>query len=328
MDFAKNFAEWRDLPAEQWLARANRVLPPLVVLILVILLAFQAAGLTWRLLAQPADQDIVPPPINFNAGGPGPRVSDGIAYEAITGLFGEPPAVDAAPLLAEEVLDAAETTLNLTLKGSVQSQELPERGSQVLAESGIAVIARGQGPGMVYQTGETIDDSSGAKLHSVFTDRVLLDRGGRLEKLSFPTPDELPQAAPRLNSNVRATSRPTIRSEPDLRTAAADADAVSNAAQVLAQHIQIAPQEENGEQIGYRLQPQQNSQVFVQLGLQPGDVLTEVNGIPLRDLRSTATVIQALSQSAQASVNIRRNGNDIPMIIDIAQIQQLSNSLQ
>jgi general secretion pathway protein C len=327
MDLAKNLAQWRDLPPEQWMARANRVLPPLAALLIVILLALQAAGLTWRLLARPAEQDIVPATVVFNPDEDSQTTAGNINYDAIAGLFGEAPETGAEPLLAEEVLDAQETTLNLTLSGALQRQELPERGSKIMAEAGIAIIGSGRNAQKVYRTGDVIDGGNGAKLHSVFTDRVLLDRGGRLEKLSFPKPEDMPQTVARLNSNVRPTVR-TLRTEPALSTAASVADAVGNAAAILGEHMQIAQHEENGEMIGYRLQPRQNSQVFAQLGLEPGDVLTEVNGIRLNDLRNTARVFQALSETPQASVTIRRNGVDQSMTIDIGQLQQLSDSLQ
>ena len=46
MDLAKNLAQWRDQSPEQWIAVANRYLPPIVVGVLVLLIAFKAADLT------------------------------------------------------------------------------------------------------------------------------------------------------------------------------------------------------------------------------------------------------------------------------------------
>jgi general secretion pathway protein C len=103
---------------------------------------------------------------------------------------------------------------------------------------------------------------------------------------------------------------------------------MSNVAATFGQHMQIAAQVENGQTIGYRLQPRGESQVFTQLGLEPGDVMTAVNGISLADIRNTSQIWQALAQAPQASVTIRRNGVDQAMTINMSQLERLSQSLQ
>jgi general secretion pathway protein C len=86
--------------------------------------------------------------------------------------------------------------------------------------------------------------------------------------------------------------------------------------------------EEGGEMIGFRVEPRNDSPVLSRLGLEPGDILTEVNGRKLGDLTSPTALIQALGESPQANVLIRRNGVDQPMSIDVGQIQRLAESLQ
>lgn len=327
MDLAKNLAQWRDLTPEQWMALANRVLPPLVVLVLIILIAYQAAGLTWRLLESPADQDVVPALVM--SGSAAPRAAGPL--DALSGWhpFGEPPTQDEPEaVLADELLDAEETTLNLTLHGLAQAQELPERGSRVVPEGGLAVISSGRGGERVYRSGDTIEDASGARLHSVFVDRVLLDRGGRLERLSYPEPDEQVSGGPRLNSNV-ATRAPQGAAPPvEPSSAVAMADAINNLAPVLAEHMSFAPAQEGGQMIGLRIQPRGDQAVFSELGFEAGDVLTEVNGLALNDLRQTSQVFNALSESSQAQVRIRRNGQEQVLVVNIGQLQQLAESLQ
>ena len=70
MDLAKNFAQWRDRSPEQWIAEANRLLPPVVVGVLVLLIAFYLADLTWRLLESPMVDEVAPPPVTVSAGVP------------------------------------------------------------------------------------------------------------------------------------------------------------------------------------------------------------------------------------------------------------------
>jgi len=79
--------------------------------------------------------------------------------------------------------------------------------------------------------------------------------------------------------------------------------------------------------IGFRVEPRNDSPVLSQLGLEPGDVLTEVNGKKLGDLRNVTEVLQTLQESPQANVMVRRNGVDQPRSIDIAQIARFAAGL-
>jgi general secretion pathway protein C len=329
MDLAKNFAHWRDQSPEQWIAQANRYLPPIVVGVLVLLIAFKAADLTWRLLDSPTADESVPAAVRTTATGPG-RTADSGAYETLRAWepFGHPPDESAqTPIPAEVVLDAPDTTLNLTLNGLVVAQRLPEPGTVIIIhEKGTAIISSGRGEQKTYRKGDAIDSAPNATLHSVFTDRVLLDRGGgRLESLRFPEADSAPQANSRVAARPQLTGSGPVES---LSAAASIADAAGEAAALIGEHMQIAMHTENGQPVGFRLEPRGDGRVFAQLGLEPGDVLTEVNGIRLNDMRNTSRVLEALAETQQASVTIRRNQTDMAMVLDVGQIQRLAESLQ
>ena len=330
MDLTKVLAAWRNRPPEQWLALVNRVVPPIVVVALVIFLAFQAAGLTWRLLEQPTRQEEVPPAVLVAVANL-PRSGSSGNLAVLDGWepFGREPDAGAAAIPAEDILEAPPTQLNLRLAAVLQSQELPERGSMVIPEEGLAAIATGGGTPTTYHTGETIE-GTGARLHSVIVNCAMLDPGtGTLESLCFPTAEELAQQAGRPvsgpNQFTRAPTRPpqTIGTPPS-----AAVETMSSAAVQFNQHIQVRQAIEGENVIGFRLEPRNDSPVMSQLGLEPGDVLTEVNGVRLSDLRNTTAVVQALQESPQANVKIRRNGVDIPMTIDMGQIARLAESLQ
>lgn len=328
MDLAKNLAQWRDQPPEQWIAAANRYLPPVVVGVLVLLIAFKAADLTWRLLDTPDVSGDVPQAVHVPSQASRPATGPG-SYAALREWepFGKVPDESAAAIPAEVVLDAPDTALNLTLTALVVTQSLPEPGTMVIVhEKSTAIIASGRGEQKVYHKGDAIEGAPNATLHSVFTDRVLLDRGGgRLETLRWPEPDSAPQA----NSRIAARPQISTTRQPQSPSAAASlADAASEAAALIGQHMQFAAQMENGQQIGIRVEPRGDGTVFAQLGLEPGDVLTEVNGIQLNDVRNTTLVLKTLSENQQASVTIRRNGTDQAMVLDVGQIQRLSESLQ
>jgi general secretion pathway protein C len=323
MDLAKNLAQWRDQSPEQWIALGNRYLPPIVVALLVLLLAFKAADLTWRLLDSRAVQDVVPLAAEVQAAA---GTQPAGVYESLAAWepFGRAPDESSEAISADLLLDAPDTTLNLTLHSAWEAQELPERGSMVVPERGNAIISSGRGGAQhLYWTGEELEDVGSVRLHSVFKDRVLLDRGsGRLETLRFPETESTPQ----LNSRVAV--RADIQLPQNLSSAASIQEAVGQAAEMLSQHMQIAMHTENGQMVGFRLEPLGDGQVFSQLGLEAGDILTDVNGQRLDNIRNTTQVIRALGESAQASVTIRRNGADMGMVLNIGDIQRLAESLQ
>lgn len=325
MDLAKNLAQWRDQTPEQWIALGNRYLPRIVVALLVLLIAFKAADLTWRLLDSRVTSDVAPITVQAESAASGTVSSN---FDVLTAWepFGKAPDETAGAISADLLLDAPDTTLNLTLAGTLQASELPERGSTVLPERGSAIIAFGRNVNdqKFYWTGETIESAGSTTLHSVFKDRVLLDRGGRLETLRYPEHEDTPQ----LNSRIAARPQRTNEFPQDLSSAAQVADAVTQTAAILGQHMSIAMHSENGQMIGFRVQPSGDGQVFSQLGLEPGDILTEVNGTQLDSLRNSSQVIQALGEAAQATVTIRRNGTDQAAVLNVGDIQRLAESLQ
>jgi len=326
MDLAKNLAQWRDQSPEHWIALANRYLPPIAVAILVLLLAFKAADLTWTLLDSRVDQDFVPLAVAPQNRQRGPATG---GYPGLSAWapFGTPPEESAEAVPAADLIDVPLTDLNLNLHGVVVAQELPERGSMVIIqESGRAILSSGRGNQQLYQVGEELEEVPNTTLHSVFRDRVLLDRGGgRLESLFYPEQSNAAQGNSRL---VARTPAPRNTPSPNLNTAVSVAEAVGQTAAVLSEHMQIVMHQENGEMIGFRVQPRGDGQVFSQLGLEPGDVLIEVNGMRLNNVGNTTQVIQALGESSQASITIRRNGADLAQILNIGDIQRLAESLQ
>jgi general secretion pathway protein C len=330
MDLAKVLAAWRNQPPEQWLALANRVVPPVAVVALVIFLAFQAAGLTWRLLEQPPRPEDVPPAASVAMAGM-PRSGGGTGLATLSGWepFGKAPAGGAATMLLDDFNSVPETELDLRLHGVKEVQDLPESGSDVVVipEAGAAVISVSGGAQSTYHTGDPIGNTN-VRLHSVYADRVMLDPGnGNLEKLSFPDAAQLAQQSGRTTATINRSTQP-FRAPQTIGTPAAAVEAATGAAALFSQHIVIAQHLEGDQAVGFRLQPRNNSTVMSRLGFEPGDVLTEVNGRRLNDLRNVNTVLQTLQQTQQANVKVLRNGVEQPLVIDMGQIARLAESLQ
>jgi len=320
MNLAQSLADLRQSPPEQWLRAANRTLPVVITAVLVLLIARELSSLTWTILSEPADISPVPGAVSADSSAPasGGTTAD---YSSLTRWrpFGEPPAT-AETVPAETILDAPETTLNLSLHG-VHEVANPETG-RAQPDRGSAMISGNRQEQQLYNAGDTIEGASGARLHSVFFDRVLLDRGGRLETLRLPL--EVAANSPQPMARPMAINR-SAASAP---TGASLRDALSDNAAALSDIIRPTPQMEGGQMIGFRLTPGRNRDAFNAIGLRPGDVLTEVNGLVMNDPRAAMQVFSALSETTVASVTIMRNGTPEVMTIDMSLVETIMENSQ
>jgi general secretion pathway protein C len=301
MDVAKRLAQWREQPPEQLLGAANRYLPPGVTAVLVIAIAYQLATITWTVvpstptaiapIAKPADQSAVT------------QTTSEIGTLLNSHLFGE--AQQQAAPVVQAVVDAPDTTLNLTLTGILFGEGNID---------GQAIISSTRGQEKTYRIGQAVENADGATLAAVYADRVLLDRSGRLETLRLPK--ELTAAAP-----SRATT-------PMLAPAAQQPNGtlrqvISENASRLTDIVRLAPHVQEGQVVGFRVNPGRDRATFEALGLQAGDVVTDINGTVLNDPAQGLQVFEALGETTQANVTVLRNGVPQVIVVDTTQLQNL-----
>jgi general secretion pathway protein C len=272
-----------------------RSLPLWVSVLLVLLLAWQAVQLTWTLLGAQRAPAFVP------AGPAAPSVAGGPAVnlEAIVNahLFGVAGAPDPASTDPGAV---AATQMNLVLVGTIAHTD-PQRGYAIIGDS--ATTAK------VYAVGKTV--TGGTKLHAVYADRVILDRGGKLEALLLPKKFE--------GGGMVAAQLPTA--------APAGAELGQRLQELAAQNpaavteiIRPQPVFANGQQRGYRVYPGRNRQQFARLGLMPGDLVTAINGTPLDDASRGMEILQTMNSATQVTVTVERNGQSSQISINNAQL--------
>jgi general secretion pathway protein C len=262
---------------------------------LVVLLAWQLVQLTWTILG--ARKASGAPP----AGSPGVSAPAGPSFDLQTmlnaHLFGVAGAPDPG---ATDPNAVAATQMNLVLVGTI-AESNPERGYAIIGDS--AATAK------VYAVGKTI--TGGTKLHSVYPDRAILDRGGRLEALLLPRkftgagltpPPALPaaQGDPMLGDQLR-------------NLAAQNPGAITEI-------IRPQPVFANGQQRGYRVYPGRNRTQFTKLGLMPGDLVTAINGTPLDDAARGMEVLQTMNYATDVTVTVERNGQTTQININNAQV--------
>jgi len=306
MDVAKRLADWTDQPPEAWFTAINRYLPPIVIAVLVIAIAYQLATLTWT-LAPGSTPAFAPAP---RATLPSNEAAADLTALNDSNLFGQEAEQTAAPVVAE-VIDAPETTLSLTLKG-ILAREDDTSGRAVPG----AIISSSRGEDRAYQVGQTVDDADGATLHSVYADRVLLNRNGRLETLRLPKELAASAAPMGMPSPLPQAAQP----QGSLR------EVITENATRLTDIVRIAPHVQEGQVVGFRVTPGRDRATFDALGLQSGDVVTDINGTVLDDPSQGLQVFQSLGESTQANVTVLRDGVPQVVVIDTTQLQSLQEN--
>lgn len=289
-------------PAQMW-ARISTVAPPWVSLVLVAAIAWQLAQAAW--LFVPSEEPAVAPPA---ATAPAPRRALEPAADVLAIVqshwFGEAqpeaePAGDTPP-------DAPVTRLNLQLRGTIAADE---------AGRSLAIIAEGGGKEHVYAVGDPVPGN--ATLHAVYTDRVLLRRAGQLETLPLPRAQEGGGATATAQRRRAATVQPA--------TASNLQQVISRNPARLTDIIRPQPVFRDGQQQGYRVYPGRERQSFAQLGLRPGDMITQINGMPLDDPARGMEIFRSLGDATQVSVTVERNGQTQVLTLDTGQLQGLAD---
>ncbi len=299
-------AKWSDLASmdgSRMLAAANQLLPSWVSLLLVIVIAWQLAQLVWMLVPAPSSGDIVATPANVASSlGAANNTADA---NAIAGahIFGVADRVDEAPPpVTEEIENLRDTRLsNLSLKGTIASNP---------PELAIAIIADAGNKEKVYTVGSPV--TSGAKLHAVYADRVVLNENGVLTNLKLPK--DFPEGTPApTRRNTTLSNRATANSR-SIQTV------VAQNVSKLADVIRPTPYFVNGQQQGYRVYPGRNRAQFTALGLRPGDLIKDIDGQALNDPTQAMQIFQSLGSADQVSVTVERNGQPQIIILRTSQL--------
>lgn len=281
--------------AGDWL----RPLPVLVNTVLVVLIAWTASDLTWSILSP---RDTTVPAVeatSSRSAAAGERQSTSVDDLAALHLFGQ---AEPGQVARAAPIDAPETRLNLKLRGVFATAEPREA---------LAIIGEPQGKEKPYRVGDALP--GGAELHQIYADRVILDRGGQLETLKLQR-SRLPEGARQSAGGRQSGSAPAplpadgqgVSGEASARLQALRERYAGNPDE-LWNEVRITPVMGDGGVRGYTLQ-HQDRELMNALGLQPDDVITEVNGMPLSDPSAMYEVMNTLSSAQSLTLAIERNG--------------------
>ena len=293
--------KWSDIVSRdsgRALAAANGLLPAWVSLAIVILIGWQLAKIIWMFIpGTDAGQRVdVPASQVHDLGASETRDVESIAAVHIFGQSDAAPA--AVPLETEALPDT-----------NIGSLVLRATYSAEIAELSVAIIADGSNDEKVYTVGDPV--ASGATLHAVHLDRVVLNEKGKLTNLS------LPREYAEQNTLSLRRSQPTRQTNFSTRSIQA---VVARNVSRLADAIRPTPFFQNGQQQGYRVYPGRNRKQFAALGLRPGDLIKQIDGQSLNDPTQAMQIFQTLGTASQVSVTVERNGTQQTLILRTDQL--------
>lgn len=194
--------------------------------------------------------------------------------------------------------DAPDTKLRLTLRGIVAAET---------AEDSRALIESNPNDLEPYSIGMAIP--GGATLHAIYPDRVLLRRAGRLETLRLEKDEP---SDPNAVVALPPASAGSAANVLDYETAQKLSDIRSELLQdptKASQYMRMQPARRNGELVGYRIYPGRNRELFREVGLRPGDIITSVNGVELNNPSRSLQLLGDLSQANNIDLTVERAGN-------------------
>jgi general secretion pathway protein C len=205
-----------------------------------------------------------------------------------------------APAGATDPNAVAATQMPLVLVGTIANTD-PDKG--------YAIIGENPATAKVYSVGKTI--TGGTKLHAVYPDRAIIDRGGRLEALLLPK---------KFQGGGMTASDPSAGGQPDAMLGERLRQLAATNPGAITDILRPQPVFANGQQRGYRVYPGRNRQQFNKLGLLPGDMVTAINGTPLDDASRGMEVLSTMNSAANVTVTVERNGETVQVNINNAQI--------
>lgn len=190
------------------------------------------------------------------------------------------------------------TSLQLTLYGIRQN---------VGSGLGSAILAGPDGVQQSYRVGEEV--MPGVKLAAVRFDHVLLDRNGARESLYMD------QSVPA--ETVGADPADVTQAAAQPGTAESESGGSALTPEKLRNAVGFAPRQANGRINGIAVAAQGDPALFNQAGFRDGDIITGVNGRPIRSAADIETLRASLTPGARLSLTVERGAEVVPISLNL-----------
>ena len=203
-------------------------------------------------------------------------------------------------------VDQPQTSLNLKLVGLMYSLD---------ANQARAIIENPGDGARSYSIYERVADN--AEIHSIEPDRVILLHAGRQEALMLDPEQEPPGSAP------GTESQPTdyrINNQAPVKSQAAPEQSSANTSRKLddlMRDFSATPVMEEGELVGFRLAALRDPGILNDWGIDPSDVITAVNGMPLNSQGRVMVLYNKLKKAGEFELTLDNGGNSRTITVEV-----------
>ena len=213
-------------------------------------------------------------------------------------------------------IDAPKTSLKLKLVGLMYSPDKDQ--ARAIIES------PGEGARSLA-TRERVTDN--VEIYSIEPDRVILMHAGRQEALML-NPEQKPSGNPTdsgiqpINdpNNNRASNESSIRNQTSAESQPASRQNLAGAPKDmddLMRDFSATPVMEKEELLGFQLKALKNPEIMKEWGIDPNDVITAVNGIPLNSPGRVMVLFDKLKKQKEFEITLNNGGNSRTITVDL-----------
>lgn len=153
----------------------------------------------------------------------------------------------------------------------------------------------------VFNIGDKIFNE--AKLVAIYSDRVDIERNGKIEVLKLDLAPGKEGKAPSTSGIAEVGSDEFVVDEGELNRA------IENLPLVLTQ-ARAVPYFKDGRSVGLRMFAIRSGSIFEKIGLKNGDILKSVNGQSLADLTQAVKLFEKLKEERSVNVVLERDRQD------------------
>ena len=253
-------------------------IPNYLTFVFIAIIVFQLVTVTWKVIfpvnTSPYDLEVTT------------LTKDGLSYNNLT----EDPFANSPNQTLNQTfdIDAPPTSLSLRLYGIRYSDS---------GKANAAILGFDPNNQRIYKTNDVIADD--IVLEYIEPERVIISRGGITESVTFEKDSVLSKTFTNSLANKDNTT-------PKINWIDTEIDLVSDM-------ITFQPYFSDGSIKGYQLYPGDDSSLFNQSGLQPGDVLVAVNGLSVRD----PSVLKELSGISDVRLDLVRDEDDLSITLSL-----------
>ena len=253
-------------------------IPNYLTFVFIAIIVFQLVTVTWKVIF----------PVNTSSYAleVTTLTKDGLSYNNLT----EDPFANSPNQTLNQTfdIDAPPTSLSLRLYGIRYSDS---------GKANAAILGFDPNNQRIYKTNDVIADD--IVLEYIEPERVIISRGGITESVTFEKDSVLSKTFTNSLANKDNTT-------PKINWIDTEIDLVSDM-------ITFQPYFSDGSIKGYQLYPGDDSSLFNQSGLQPGDVLVAANGLSVRD----PSVLKELSGISDVRLDLVRDEDDLSITLSL-----------